>query len=472
MGNLLRVKKMADDNFIYKSILSSMSEGLIVTSMKGVITHCNEAVYDLLEMKPEDMLNKKIARCFYKYEENDDFNQAILNAIYDRNSTHKTIASYFTGKAYKQFNITTFFLHENDEKIGIVIVLNDISELTELRDAIKAMERIKKLNTQLEMRNNLLSATFGRYLSDEIVRELLETPGGLQIGGKKRNVTVMMSDLRGFTQISEIMKPNELIDMLNNYLTAMSDIITAHKGTIIEFLGDGILIVFGAPIECEEHAFNAVCSAVEMQAAMPQVNVWNKEKGYPELKMGIGISTGDTIVGNIGSERHTKYGVIGKYVNLCGRIESFTTGSQILISPATKAAIKEPLEIANQFEVMPKGIKTPILLSQITGIGGKYDIHCPKTEVQLIALKEYFDIEFSEIKNKKVDKECYKGKLAAVSETHAVLLTEINLEDFSNLELHGDPSVFCKVLHQMPSGYMIAFTSDSTSLLSKLAFNS
>ncbi len=462
---------MADDNFIYKSILSSMSEGLIVTSMKGVITHCNEAVYELLEMKPEDMLGKKIARCFYKFQENDDFNQAILNAIYDRNSTHKTIVSYYTGKDYKQFNITTFFLHENDEKIGIVIVLNDISELTELRDAIKAMERIKKLNTQLEMRNSLLNATFGRYLSDEIVRELLETPGGLQLGGKKRNVTVMMSDLRGFTQISEIMKPNELIDMLNNYLTVMSDIITAHKGTIIEFLGDGILIVFGAPIECEDHAFNAVCSAVEMQAAMPQVNAWNKEKGYPELKMGIGISTGDTIVGNIGSERHTKYGVIGQYVNLCGRIESFTTGSQILISPATKAAINEPLEIANEFEVMPKGVKTPILLSQITGIGGKYNIHCPQNEVQLKTLKEYFDIEFSEIKNKQVIKERYNGKLVAASETHAVLLTEENLEDFTNLELYGKPSVFCKVLHQMPSGYMVAFTSDSTTLLSKLAFN-
>lgn len=463
---------MADDNFIYKSILASMSEGLIVTSMKGVVTHCNEAAYELLDMKADDLLGKKIARCFYKYQENDDFNQAILNAIYDRSSTHKTIVSYFNGNSYRQFNITTFFLHENDEKIGIVIVLNDISELTELRDAIKAMERIKKLNTQLEMRNNLLNATFGRYLSDEIVRELLETPGGLQLGGKKRNVTVMMSDLRGFTQISEIMKPNELIDMLNNYLTVMSDIITAHKGTIIEFLGDGILIVFGAPIECDNHAFNAVCSAVEMQVAMPSVNEWNKEKGYPELRMGIGISSGDTIVGNIGSERHTKYGVIGKYVNLCGRIESFTTGSQILISPVTKAAISEPLEIANEFEVMPKGVNSPILLSQITGIGGSYNIHCPKTDVELKALKECFDVTFSVINNKQVNNQIFNGKLVAASKTHAVLLTEENLEDFTNLEIHGETNVFGKILHTMPSGYMVAFTSDSTPLLSKLTFNS
>jgi adenylate cyclase len=451
-------------NYIYQTIVSDMSEGLMVIGFDGIITHLNSAAEQILDKNEKDLIGKKFAKCFFLYEENDQFNQAILDAIYDKNKSHRNIVSYYNGNNFKELSITTSFLHNNGSKVGIVIVLNDITELVELRDSLKAMEQIKKLNSQLELRNKLLSATFGRFLSDEIVKELLETPGGLQIGGKKRHITVMMSDLRGFTQMSESLDPTQLIDMLNHYLTVMSDIITEHKGTIIEFLGDGILVIFGAPIANKNHALDSVIAAIKMQKAMPSINKWNLQQGYPSLSMGIGINTGEMIVGNIGSEKHTRYGVIGKHVNLCGRIESYSVGGQVLISPLTKSLINEPLEIANEFEVIPKGIQEPILLSDICGIGGNYDIHCPKILEEPKELEKSIDIEFYQIFEKKVSNIPMQGIVKALSKNCAIISTNFELMPFDNFEIRLKKNVYFKVISKKETGFLIVFTSDSSYL--------
>ena len=182
-----------------RGIIRDMSEGVMAIGFDGRIKFLNNAALDILDRTEEELLDRPFARCFFEYEENDGFNQAVLDAVYDRTGTHRNAVSYFTGEVTKQLNITTSFLREGEDKIGIIAVLSDISELTELRDAVKAMEKIKRLNSQLEMRNKLLGETFGRYLSDEIVRQLLETPDGLVLGGKKQVVTALMSDIRGFT---------------------------------------------------------------------------------------------------------------------------------------------------------------------------------------------------------------------------------------------------------------------------------
>ena len=148
-----------------------------------------------------------------------------------------------------------------------------------------------------------------------------------------------MSDLRGFTTLSERLQPEQVVTILNRYLGTMVDVILRYHGTIDEFIGDAIFVIFGAPIWRSNAAQHAVACAVDMQLAMAVVNEHNRREGLPEVEMGIGIHTGEVVVGNIGSDRRAKYGVVGRHVNLTARIESCTVGSQILISEATRREV-------------------------------------------------------------------------------------------------------------------------------------
>jgi len=446
------------------AIVRDMSEGVMCIGFDGKIRYVNTMAYQILEYDGE-LVGKTFATCFFEYEENDSFTQAVLDAIYHAGKTQQGFTTYFTGKITKYLNITTSYLKE-EEIIGVIVVLNDISELVELRDAVKAMERIKALNNQLELRNKLLSETFGRYLSDEIVKQILETPGGLDMGGKKRNVTIMMADLRGFTAISEQMEPYALVDMLNHYLEEMTEIIERRNGTLIEILGDGILVVFGAPIFTDRHASDAVAAAVEMEQRMMTVNGWNREMGYPALEMGIGLNTGDAVIGNIGSAKRTRYGIIGKNVNLCGRIESYTVGGQIFISPMTKEAIAEELQIEAEHVVFPKGVEKPITLYHVTGIGGEYHVFCKEEELPMRVLESPCAIDFYLIREKHRSKEAMAGELCAISCKQAMLVTDSQLQVFDNIQFETgntedcmERKVFAKVMKKNKDGWILHFTA-------------
>ena len=446
-------------DFIRERIIQDMSEGVMTIGLDGVITYVNPAAVQILDRKPEELLGQRFARCFFEHPENDAFNQTILDAIYDATVSHENVVPYDTDRQTRQLHVATSYLHNGQEKIGVIVVFRDISELAELRDAVKAMERIQALNGQLELRNKLLSETFGRYLSDEIVRQLLETPEGLALGGKKRTLTILMSDLRGFTAMSERMEPQSLLAMLNHYLGEMTEIIQRRNGTIIEFIGDGIMAIFGAPAPSDCHASDAVAAAVEMQARMEDINVWNGERGYPVLEMGVGINTGEVIVGNIGSEKRTKYGVVGSHVNLCGRIESYTVGGQVLISPKTRSMVSEPLDIAMEQEVFPKGVKTPLTLAQVTGIGGAYGVSCRQREEMPEPLACPAPVSFVAIHEKHVDAEPSAGQFTAMSRTGAVLETEEPLERFANIQIEAGGKLFAKVMDRTEDGWLLRFTS-------------
>lgn len=358
-------------------------------------------------------------------------------------------------------HIVTSYIHENEKRIGVIVVFSDMTELNELRDAITAMERIKALNVQLELRNRLLSETFGRFLSDEIVRQMLDTPDGLALGGKKRMLTVMMSDLRGFTAMSERMEAGDLLSMLNHYLGEMTEEIQNHNGTIIEFIGDGIMAIFGAPTPSESHAGDAIAAAVQMQNRMKEINRWNAERGYPMLEMGIGLNTGEVIVGNIGSEKRTKYGVVGSQVNLCGRIESYTVGGQILISPLTREMAGTDLEIAQEMEVFPKGVKEALVLSQVTGIGAPFNCSYAVEEDDFRPLEEQKVVEFVLIQGKHADKQTAIGRLVAVSENGAIMQTDHPLKQYDNIRLEAGGDLFAKVMKAVPQGWVLRYTAFS-----------
>lgn len=448
---------MQNADIIQNYIMRDMSEGVMAIGFDGIINYLNPAAEAILDRAASELIGRSCAACFFDLPENDGFTQMILEAIYDRSSTHERIVDFHTGKVLKQLHIKTSFLKNENEAIGIVCVLADVSELTELRDALKAMQRIESMNTQLELRNRLLSETFGRFLSDEIVRQLLETPDGLMLGGKKRNLTVMMSDLRGFTAISERMEPQQLLDMLNHYLGQMTEVIQSHSGTIVEFIGDGIMAIFGAPAESDIHAEQAVSAAVEMQCRMEEINKWNLSRGYPLLEMGIGIHTGEMIVGNIGSEKRTKYGVVGSDVNLAGRIESYTVGGQILISPQTRASITAPLLVDCEHAVLPKGVDEPITLSSITGIKALSCQH--QLQSGLTPLSSPQELSFCRVLGKDVEQEVHKGRILSVSEAEALFTSDIPLSPYDNLVLDIGGKLFAKVLKKEADGYLLRFTS-------------
>lgn len=216
--------------------------------------------------------------------------------------------------------------------------------------------------------------TFGRYLTDAVVANLLENPQGLKLGGERRKITILTSDLRGFTNFSERYPPEEVVKILNFYLGCMADVITKYQGTIDEFMGDGILVLFGAPTVREDDAQRAVACAVAMQLAMETVNQKMEEWNFPNLAMGIGINTGEVVVGNIGSDKRSKYGVVGSQVNLTYRIESYTVGGQILISESTLKAVESIARIDAQKQVKAKGILQMLTLYEVGGIAGNYNL--------------------------------------------------------------------------------------------------
>jgi len=248
------------------------------------------------------------------------------------------------------------------------------------RDEIGQLTRaFNEMVAGLRQRDFIRNA-FGRYVSPEVAKTLLESPEGLRLGGHKREVTVLMSDLRGYTRFAEQGDPVRVMEVLNAYLARMADIVIAHGGTINEFIGDAIFAVFGAPLDHADHAERAAAAALAMQAAMDGLNHENADRGWPRFEMGIGVNTGEAVVGNIGSEQRAKYAVVGAAVNLAARVEGCTVGGQIFITTETLERIRELAEVAEPVRVELKGILEPVVLHELRGIRGRFAQRLPAAD--------------------------------------------------------------------------------------------
>ncbi|HLP92108.1 MAG TPA: adenylate/guanylate cyclase domain-containing protein [Nostocaceae cyanobacterium] len=311
-----------------------------------------------------------------------------------------------------------------------------------------------------------MNKTFGRYLTDEVVANLMETPGGLNLGGERRKVTVLVSDLRGFSAISERLPPEQVCNILNLYLGAMTEVINQYKGTINEFVGDGIFVLFGAPISRPDDSTRAIACAVAMQLAMQQVNEKNRQLNLPSLEMGIGINTGEVVAGNVGSQKRAKYTVIGSHVNLAARVETYTVGGQILISEYTYEDANIDLKFDNQFQVEPKGIKQPITLYDVIGICGEYNLFLPQDTEDIISLTQVLSLEYIILKGKHAEGTALSGVLVGISENSGILQTNHQLEVLNNLKIKlltiPDVDIYAKVMKKSPdleNNYIIRFTA-------------
>jgi class 3 adenylate cyclase len=219
---------------------------------------------------------------------------------------------------------------------------------------------------------DFIRSAFGRYVSPEVAQALLESPEGLRLGGRKREVTVLMSDLRGYTRFAEQGAPEEVMAILNEYLGRMADVVIAHGGTINEFIGDAIFAVFGAPIAHPDHAERAAGAALAMQRALEDVNAEHAERGLPRFEMGIGVNTGEAVVGNIGSEQRAKYAVVGSAVNVAARVEGATVGGQVYITTAAYERIRELADVDGPTYVTVKGLAEPLALYDLRAMRGRF----------------------------------------------------------------------------------------------------
>lgn len=284
---------------------------------------------------------------------------------------------------------------------------------------------------------NMMRQAFGRYLTDEVVANLLETPGGLKLGGERRKVTLLKSSLQGFSAISERLSPEKAVEIANLYLEAMIDVITQYQGTINDFMGGRIFVIFGAPIQREDDATRAVACALAMQLAMDSINTKLSSMSLPSLKMGIGIHTGEVLAGNIGSQRRAKYTVMGSNVNLAYQMESYTVGEQVLVSKETFKDAGSILRVDGQMQVKPQGMQEPITIYDIGGVGSKFNLSLPKeTEEILISLVQEIPLQFTILEGEHSTEEVFQGSLVKLSTTSAEFRSPQPVQLFNNLLIH------------------------------------
>ena len=331
-------------------------------------------------------------------------------------------------------------------------------------------EQLRVAEREAKDLSEFLKKMFGRYLSPEVMDSLLENPAALELGGAKRKVTIMITDLRGFTALAERLDPEHVVTLLNSYFETMLEVTHRYQGAVNEIIGDSILVIFGAPQEMPDRAQRAIACAIAMQNAMTEVNEKNRERGLPGLEMGIGLHDTEVIVGNIGSSKRFKYSVVGSGVNLTSRIESYTVGGQILISESVRNEAGGVLRIDGQREVLPKGAEVPIRIYEIGGISGPYNLVLEERDAALITLRQRIPLKCTLLQEKHIGERGLEGFIVKLSRRAAEITLNRPLELFTDMKMNlGDvyeelttKDFYGKVTAQTlkdENNYLIRFTS-------------
>jgi adenylate cyclase len=238
----------------------------------------------------------------------------------------------------------------------------------ELISAVAAQTAIAVENVRAHDRlakEEVARANYSRFLPEYVVKQMLENPESFKLGGVLQTITVLFADIRGFTRISEHAPPEKIVNLLNLYFSAMTDIIFAHGGTLDKYLGDGLMALFGAPTVTAKDAANAISAAVAMQRRMLSINDELRKEGFPEIGIGIGLHTGEVTVGYIGSERRSEYTAIGDPVNTASRLESNAKSGEILVSEVTAKAARSRYQLTPREPINVKNREQPVPLYQV-----------------------------------------------------------------------------------------------------------
>lgn len=340
--------KLFDDVLTTKnyneSILKSTSNGIVTLDAEGRIVTANDAAEQLLGASRGALVGRTAEAQF------SGANAWVLDNLGKTRATGETALAVDAELARADgstasVNLTAMPLIDSTEaRIGSMLVLEDITEEKRVR------------------------STMSRYMSKEVADQLLAA-GEAELGGKEQPVTVMFSDVRSFTSIAEALGPRETVSLLNEYFTEMVDVIFQHGGILDKYIGDGIMALFGAPFAGANDADNALAAADEMMRRLASLNLRRTAAGQAPLAIGIGFSTGPTVIGNIGSVRRMEYTVIGDTVNLASRLEGATkqyrTG--ILLSEMTVRDLRRPATLREVDLIRVKGKDRPVAVYESLG---------------------------------------------------------------------------------------------------------
>lgn len=205
---------------------------------------------------------------------------------------------------------------------------------------------------------------FGKYVSEKVIDKLMAEKE-ISVGGRRQEVTVLFTDVRGFTSLSERLPPEEVVRSLNEHFNILTEIAFKHGGTVDKFIGDAVMVIFGAPVFHKDHALRAVQCGIEMQEKMAGLNEQLRKRGRPEVPIGVSINTGDAIIGNIGSDKFMDYTAVGDTVNTASRLQSAAGAGEVAISESTYQAVRKEVSIIKKEKMSVKGKKIPLVVYKV-----------------------------------------------------------------------------------------------------------
>jgi adenylate cyclase len=299
-----------------------------------------------------------------------------------------------------------------------------------------------------------LSARQRHQLQQELFKSLDSTLCD-NIEPQNRQVTILLTDLRGFTAMAEQYPPHLVVDMLNQYFTRMCEIVYRYGGLVDKFMGDAIMVVFGLPEYRSNDLERAIACAVEMQCTMQEVNEWGSEQGYPRLYMGVGINTGEVVVGRLGSDLHHEYTVIGDEVNLAFRIEAYSLRGQILLSEHSWHLAESYIECGSPNQVELKGKEKPMNLYELYSTQRPRFMQVPRVEARRSPrISVNFPISFQTMMDKTITHKQHEGRAVDLSYfgLHAYLpielrsLSDIRITLSTSLMSRQNSYIYAKVL--------------------------
>jgi len=303
-------------------------------------------------------------------------------------------------------------------------------------------KQVRRLSAEARERD-VMEDALGKFVHSQYVSTLMVDPTALQPGGVQRTVTVLMSDLRGFTGLAERYEPGDFVELLNAYLGRMADVVSRHGGSVNEFIGDAVLALFGAREGDEHDPVRAAACAADMQQELARFNDEHPE--HVDLQMGVGLASGEVIVGNIGSERRLKFGVVGEAVNLASRVESFTVGGEVLLAQETFELVRDSVEAEGPQEVAVKGRSAPLKMWSLQSVAPPYDVIVPKAA----ASGGVFDVDLRtyvfKVTGKHVARVALSASMTGLSADEADLIFETDSARlFDNVKLrievpNGEP---------------------------------